>query len=173
MSLESQIISNLMSGNDKPIKVRKAIEIIKDEKDEEMELAELRADTLSHIDEVKQGLEFLASLLVQRGINHDHTKLDNLPAFSHDLRRAFKGDDLMGWWELHLKERHHLNDSVPPDVNLIDICEFLVDCCVAGAARDGSVRPIELPYDILVKAFKNTRKLLCENIEIVGEVEIE
>lgn len=166
-TLEQLIINRIFGADEKPIEVKKAL-VHKGE--EGRSLDELREDTLSHIQDVRQGLAFLASELMMRAEKHDHTKLDSLPNFKHDMERNFEGDDLTGWWELHLTERHHLNDSVPDDVNLVDVMEFLVDCCVAGAARSGSVRPITIKPDVLMLAFKNTRKLLCNNIRIVGEV---
>jgi hypothetical protein len=63
-------------------------------------------------------------------------------------------------------ERHHLDDRVPDDVNLLDVIEMVVDCVVAGMARTGEVYPIELSNDILQKALKNTKELLIKHTKV-------
>ncbi len=63
-------------------------------------------------------------------------------------------------------ERHHLDDRVPDDVNLLDVIEMVVDCVVAGMARTGEVYPIELSNDILQKALNNTKELLIKHTKV-------
>ena len=68
-----------------------------------------------------------------------------------------------------MTERHHLNDSVPDDVNLIDVLEMVIDCTVAGLARSGEVYDITIPNDVLVKAINNTKDLIIDSTEVVDE----
>ncbi len=92
--------------------------------------------------------------------------------FYRALKSGFKDDEFrkLNWWKIHqTKERHHLNDHCPDDVNLIDVMEMLCDCVCAGKARTGNVYPINISPDILEKAVANTQKLLEENISVEKE----
>lgn len=64
--------------------------------------------------------------------------------------------------------RHHLNepDGIREDVNLVDVLDFIADCVMAGMARSGSVYPLELPNELLQKAFQNTVELLKSNVQV-------
>ena len=74
----------------------------------------------------------------------------------------------MPWFKnRHMTERHHLNDSVPEDVNLIDVLEMVIDCTVAGLARSGNVYPITISPEVLQKAVENTSNLIINNTKIV------
>ena len=64
------------------------------------------------------------------------------------------------------KERHHILSHCPDDVNLIDVLEMISDCCCAGLARQGFVREVTIPPDILMNAFKNTVELIKHNIKV-------
>lgn len=66
-----------------------------------------------------------------------------------------------------MTERHHLNDSVPDDVNLVDVLEMVIDCTVAGLARSGEVYDITIPEDVIKKAIDNTKNMIIENSEVV------
>lgn len=44
---------------------------------------------------------------------------------------------------------------------------MIADCVVAGKARAGEVRPLEINDEILKKAFENTVKLVDDNTEVV------
>lgn len=66
-----------------------------------------------------------------------------------------------------MTERHHLNDSVPEDVNLIDVLEMVIDCTVAGLARSGSVYDITIPEDVLKKAIDNTKQMIIDNVDVI------
>ena len=66
--------------------------------------------------------------------------------------------------------RHHLEmaDGIPEDVNLIDVLDFIADCTMAGMARSGSVRPLNISPETLMRAFQNTVELLKAEVR-VGE----
>ena len=128
----------------------------------------LRDNTLSHISDVQNvGFE-LAEMLKKQVLEHDHTKLDYLDEFYEDFTSGKKGKEFkkLPWWQIHKTERHHLNDSVPEDVNLIDVLEMVIDCTVAGLARSGEVYDITIPQDVLLKAINNTKQLIIDNTEI-------
>ena len=72
-----------------------------------------------------------------------------------------------------MTERHHLNDSVPEDVNLIDVLEMVIDCTCAGLARSGDVYPIKISQEVLEMAIENTRNLIIENTEILEDSDNE
>ena len=59
------------------------------------------------------------------------------------------------------------DDGIPADVNLIDVLDFIADCVMAGMARSGSVYPLQLPPELLARAFQNTVDLLKSQI-VVG-----
>jgi hypothetical protein len=106
---------------------------------------------------------------MQRGIKHDFTKIRNFEEFYEQFHRAQEtGKWGTGWYDdIHIvEERHHLNDRCPDDVNLIDVLEMLCDCVMAGLARSGKYREEEPNAEILVKAYKNTAKLLCDVTEV-------
>ena len=79
------------------------------------------------------------------------------------LGREFKS---LPWYQKHLTERHHLNESCPEDVNLIDVLEMVIDCSVAGLARSGNIFPINISNEILQKAIENTKQMIIDNVEI-------
>lgn len=130
--------------------------------------AKLMIDTMSHIDDVGVGIDFIINLLKSAKLQHDHTKLDELDRFYADFSTGAVNDNFksLAWWQLHMQERHHLNDRVPDDVTLVDVIEMVVDCCMAGMARSGEVYDIDIPNDVLQLAVQNTKKLLIENIEV-------
>ena len=140
---------------------------------------DLEKETEYHIQAVCSCCNFLSNKLITQAINHDNTKLgDNLPAFYEALKTGASGKDFknLAWWKLHItKERHHLNDKCPDDVNLLDVLEMIADCVCAGMARTGSVYDIKISNDILQKAVSNTQKLLTDNIKVVkkGEKQYE
>lgn len=122
-------------------------------------------DTLGHIKGVKDTMLALSEQLQLNANNHDFTKLSHFDEFFNAL--ASNWQDL-SWWQLHItKERHHLNDNVPEDVNLLDVLEMLVDCVCAGKARTGTIYPINISSDTLQKAIANTVELLKENIIVI------
>ena len=110
-------------------------------------------DTLSHIDDVKLGCKFISENLVRQAEKHDYTKLQYIDEFYKDFHSGKLNNDFkqLSWWKKHIDERHHLNDKCPDDVNLIDVIEMIVDGCMAGMARSGSVYDIKISNEILQK----------------------
>ena len=93
-----------------------------------------------------------------------------LAVFTRALKTGFKDDEFkkINWWNIHkTKERHHLNDNCPDDVNIIDVIEMIVDCTMAGLARTGKVYDISIKPEILKKAVDNTVKLLIDNTKVL------
>lgn len=126
------------------------------------------ADTLTHRRDVKNVLDRVANTIIFRGLVHDKTKTEHFDEFFDAIASGKTGDDFkkLDWWKLHLTERHHLNDSVPKDVNLIDVIEMVVDGVCAGKARTGEVFPITLSNELLQTALQNTVKLIMKNTEV-------
>ena len=130
---------------------------------------ELLEDTLSHILDVQHVGYWLADKLKTQVLDHDHTKVDYIDMFHEDFTSGKQNADFksLPWWQKHKTERHHLNDSVPEDVNLIDVLEMVIDCTVAGLARSGDVYGIEISKEVLDKAIENTKNMIIENVEVV------
>lgn len=130
----------------------------------------VETDTLYHIEAVNKCGKALVKKLTDQFKEHDHTKLgEYLPAFTKALSTGFKGKEFkeQDWWKIHLTERHHLNDRVPKDVNLIDVLEMICDCVSAGMARTGKVFPITIDSTILQEAVANTVDMLIKSIEVI------
>lgn len=128
-------------------------------------------DTKSHINDVINGCNFISEKILEQAQNHDHTKIEYIDEFYNDfITRKEDGEfKKLDWWNRHLTERHHLNDSVPNDVNLIDVIEMVVDCCMAGMARSGYIYDIEIDEQVLKDAVKNTQKMIIEQINLVED----
>lgn len=142
------------------------------EKGERLKQSDVKRDTELHIKAVELCGAFLCDKIKEQFKEHDHTKLgEYLPAFTEALSTGFKGKEFkeQDWWKIHLTERHHLNDSVPEDVNLIDVLEMICDCVSAGMARTGKVYDVTLSSETLKKAFDNTVQMMKDNIEVVKE----
>ena len=130
------------------------------------------SDTEKHIDGVQDTMKELLRELVRRAMIHDYTKIEFFEEFYEDFNKHRKDPEnidfkSLPWWQKHLTERHHLNDKVPEDVDLLDVIEMVVDCVCAGLARSGSVRPVTIDPDILTKAVANTEKLLAKHIIVI------
>ena len=126
----------------------------------------LYRSSVQHIRDVQAGLAFLARMMEKAGREHDHDKLSAIDAFHADFRTGFAQT---AWWDRHRKlNRHHLTeaDGIPPDLNLVDVLDHIVDCVMAGMARSGSVRPLALPDDLLQRAFQGTVALLLANVDV-------
>jgi len=133
----------------------------------------LLGNSKQHIEDVNQALWWMSNKLIDIGVGHDWTKLENIDEFYADFsatQDGFQGDfKQMHWFkDLHLQERHHLNDYCPDDVNLFDVLERIADCVTAGLARSGTIYEEELDPTILSRAYTNTMKLLKEQIKVVG-----
>lgn len=132
----------------------------------------LLESSMQHIGDVQRGLAFLAGKISEAAIAHDNDKITDIDGFHADFVGGFKATT---WWDKHRKlNRHHLTkpahldyaDGVPDDVNLIDVLDFIVDCVMAGMARSGSVYPLELPAEVLERAFQNTVELLKQQVAV-------
>ena len=122
--------------------------------------------SVQHIKDVRKGCAFLKSRIDAAALRHDFDKLAEIAWFHEDFITGFKQHT---WWDNHRKlNRHHLleADGVPADVNLIDVLDMIVDCVMAGMARSGSVYPLTLSPDVLMRAFNNTVELLKSNVKV-------
>jgi hypothetical protein len=120
-----------------------------------------------HILDVRRGLLFFRYLLEDAAARHDFDKLSEIESFHSDFKTQFS---VTKWWDKHRKlNRHHLlqEDGIPDDVNLIDVLDMIADCTMAGMARSGSVYPLNLPDEVLQRAFQNTCKLLLKQVSVV------
>ena len=133
---------------------------------------QLIENTNLHIEDVNNVGTMLVNMFLLQIIKHDHTKLDYIDEFYDNFVRSLNGENFkdLDWWQIHKTERHHLNDSVPEDVNLLDVLEMVVDCTVAGLARSGDVYPITIPQEVIEKAIENTKNLIINNVELVDDV---
>lgn len=153
--------------------------IIKQSKDADTRSAEglvtkkqLLQNTYSHISDVNNIGNWLVDKFVEQLKQHDHTKVDYIDEFYEDFTNQLQADNKPNFKEMpwfknrHMTERHHLNDSVPDDVNLLDVLEMVIDCTSAGLARSGNVYDITIPVDVLNKAINNTKQLIIDNTEV-------
>lgn len=128
--------------------------------------ATLLASSVQHIADVSAALSFFAQKLIETVNRHDTDKLTDIDGFHADFITGFKET---GWWDRHrCLNRHHLtnDDGIPSDVNLIDVLDFIADCVMAGMARSGNVYPLNLPPELLERAFQNTVVLLKSQVEV-------
>lgn len=127
---------------------------------------QLLESSKQHIGDIGKGFDFFIELMQRQKYIHDLTKINNIDEFFEDFRTGFKRTD---WWIDHQKkERHHFNnpDFIQDDVNLIDIIDQIVDGVMAGMARSGEYRQEKISPELLDKAYKNTVKLLLDNVEV-------
>lgn len=132
----------------------------------------LLASSKQHISDVRRALDFFMARVCEAGQQHDPDKLTDIDGFHADFITGFKQT---GWWDRHRQlNRHHLTmeDGIPADVNLIDVLDFIADCVMAGMARSGSVYPLNLPPELLERAFQNTVELLKSQV-VVEEARAE
>jgi hypothetical protein len=131
--------------------------------------AQLLASSVQHISDVGKALAFFVGLLTQQAVRHDTDKLTDIDSFHVDFLTKF---EQTGWWDRHRAlNRHHLTatDGIPDDVNLIDVLDFIADCVMAGMGRSGSVYPLQLPPELLERAFQNTVELLKAQVVVVPD----
>lgn len=132
---------------------------------------ELYQQSKQHIEDVKKAIDWMRDILFQVLEEHDWSKLKYIDEFHKDFEFIQSGQigefKKMHWFkDLHLQERHHLNDRCPEDVNLFDVLERIADITTAGMARSGRIYDDTLSPEILTKAYKNTIELLKQTIEI-------
>ena len=123
-----------------------------------------------HIGDVAKGMFHFVGMMISAANSHDCDKINDIDEFHRDFLTGFERTK---WWDKHRKyNRHHLiqADGVPDDVNLIDVLEMIVDCVMAGMARSGSVYPLDIPPEVLMKAFHNTAESL--KVQIVVEKQV-
>lgn len=126
----------------------------------------LLVSSLQHISDVQAGLAFFAGVLLRAAGRHDYDKISDIDGFHRDFVTGFTQT---GWWDEHRKlNRHHLlqADGVPDDVNLIDVLDMIADCVMAGMARAGSVYPLNIELDVLMRAFQNTVEMLKSQVVV-------
>jgi hypothetical protein len=127
---------------------------------------QLLESSREHIHDVLRGLAFFVSKLDEAARNHDTDKITDIDGFHADFRTGFKEHS---WWDRHRRlNRHHLTmeDGIPPDVNLIDVLDYIADCVMAGMGRSGNVSPLHLTPDLLEVAFQNTVTLLTQQVVV-------
>ncbi len=126
----------------------------------------LMKSSTSHIVDVAKGMMWLSGRLGFVAGEHDFDKLSDIEGFHRDFATNF---DVTTWWDNHRKiSRHHLADvdDEPDNVNLLDVLEYIVDCVMAGMARTGEVTPVNIPPEVLRRAFENTVELLIDQVEV-------
>lgn len=126
----------------------------------------LLASSVQHISDVVRAMAFFCAKITEQAGWHDNDKLTTIDWFHKNFLTGFKESD---WWENHRKiTRHHISkeDGIPEDVNLIDVLEHIADCVMAGMARSGSVYELQLPDELLQRAFKNTTDLLKAQVVV-------
>src|SRR6188768_4216593 len=127
---------------------------------------QLLESSVQHIGDVRRGIAFLVDQMLQASERHDTDKITDIDGFHADFVTGFKQT---GWWDRHRQlNRHHLlaDDGVRDDVNLIDVLDFIADCVMAGMARTGTVYPLNLPPELLERAFQNTVTLLKDQVVV-------
>ena len=138
---------------------------------ENVTISQLMKSSKQHISDVQKAMEFFQIELAKAAEKHDYTKIDSagIKAFHESFSKGLQGNDFKAepWFQRHIsEERHHLNDRVPDDVNLIDVFERIADIVMAGLGRTGKVTTDALDPKILTKAYENTINLLVKNIKI-------
>ena len=126
----------------------------------------LLESSVQHIGDVQRALSFFGSMLDEAATNHDVDKITDIDGFHRDFVTGFQQTT---WWDAHRKlNRHHLlqEDGVPSDVNLIDVLDMIADCVMAGMARTGKVYALDIPQDVLRRAFDNTINLLIRQVVV-------
>jgi len=130
---------------------------------------QLLASSYQHIADIGQGILFFSHMLEEAYRRHDHDKITEIDLFHKEFITGFATTE---WWDNHRKvNRHHLlvDDGIPSDVNLVDVLDMIVDCVMAGKARTGTVYPLNIKPETLIKAFQNTVELLKNNVEVINE----
>lgn len=130
-------------------------------------IEELEKSSKQHINDIDLAMQYFAKLLGAAASEHDADKLTGIKHFHSDFIGGFKET---GWLENHYKVvRHHLSRKsgrVPEDVNLIDVLEYIADNVMAGMGRSGEVREMDITPEDLQAAFKNTVKLLKDQVVV-------
>lgn len=129
---------------------------------------ELRKSSEQHIEDVQKAISVFETLMMEASVIHDEDKLRDIDGFHRDFLtgpKIVEGE----WLKNHYKiMRHHLHtpEGVRPDVNLIDVLDYVADQVMSQAGRGGNW-PIKIEPQILMDAFNNTVKLLKDAVELV------
>lgn len=129
----------------------------------------LLESSVQHIGDVREALGFFVARLLDASKRHDTDKITDIDGFHADFVTGFVQT---GWWDRHRGlNRHHLQqeDGIPANVNLIDVLDFIADCVMAGMARSGSVYALQLPPELLERAFQNTVEMLKAEVVVASE----
>ncbi len=122
-----------------------------------------------HRSHVRRVMAALAAEMIERAERHDHTKVGAIDLFHENFAQAMRKEIEFKdhpWWALHLTEKHHINDRMHDDADLLDLIEMIVDCTCAGMARTGRVFPIEVHGETLQRLLRNTSAKMLAAIEV-------
>ena len=135
---------------------------------------ELLESSEQHIADVNRVIQMFTSALSLQGQYHDWTKLQYIDLFYSDFNKAQKEKvdfTKLQWFKIHItKERHHLMNNIPEDVNLFDVLERIADITTAGIGRSGSFdieKELTFDSELLKKAYINTIKWTLNKIKLV------
>ncbi len=134
---------------------------------QEVSKQQLLQSTTDHIQDVRNGLLYCISKLIESAQRHDYTKVLYIDKFYNDFQNNFQTTQ---WWELHQQtQRHHLGTQIgcPDDVNLFDVLQYIVDGIVAGMARSGKYTRAQIDTAVLLKAFNNTIDNILQNVQLI------
>ena len=130
---------------------------------------ELHEASISHINDVKNVLTFLANILKENGKKHDWTKIAFENEFFKDFKELKAGNEFIKgtWYQRHItEEKHHPFNNCHEDINLLDIIETIVDCVCSGKTRSGHIDNIEFKPEVLAEAVNNTIRLVDKITEV-------
>ena len=143
--------------------------------DENLTKEELYTATVNHINDVKKGMDYFSELIHERGLKHDHTKIDNFDDEYAPLvlsRLSNEEFENHPWNQKHFsEERHHINNNAHSDIDLVDIIEHLVDVTLSGLSRAGYVNSkyAEVSPLLLYRAYWNSIHKLEQNVEVFDD----
>ena len=160
-----------MNENEK-IRIRKSPSADTRSANHEITREELERSTAMHISDVAKAMRWFADKIEEAGERHDWTKVEYMDEFYDQFHKAqTTGRWGHGWYdEIHVeKERHHLRDKCPDDVDLIDVLEQIADGVMAGMARSGEYRKEPVSPSLLKNAYDNTIDKLLSVVEVEGD----
>lgn len=131
--------------------------------DPSISMDNLLSASITHIKDVKKVANFISDTLKSRANRHDFDKLSDIDSFYRAHKSGWRDTE---WWENHKKISNHHPDLSKKDIDLLDIIEMIIDCSVAGLARNGRIYNITIHPEILQRAFDNTVKLIETNITL-------
>ena len=130
----------------------------------------LLSESHEHIKHVRQAMQSLAEELIEKGEQHDWTKIELIDLFHDNFEKAFTKQIEFKeheWFKTHVtKERHHTADFLHDDVDLLDLLERLCDGICAGKARTGTYYDVVIPNKVLQKMVANTVTKIANAIQL-------